>query len=776
MFSKTPWASKPTTEAKEPKNDEDGESLSTILPKMEDRSSLTLLTMECTELMRQSIIDTFDPSQTAKDDELVTIQDDGQKAQAATQDQANEENQPDKISQKEMNQRQKELNMPKMQELKTAALEHFDAWNSSVIQRVGQVVNSRETGNVPDEKSIPTELPESKVEASSVLPTDPSPYDSEVNKTLRTLHQPVKTPLKELSEGKRVLIMHSMLLLLLSLEHYQAHSRILMLTLLTSLGLPIDVLASDETKVAQGLLTAAERMSADEDNKKRTEEGSSGRTWKVGLAAVAGAALVGVTGGLAAPLLAAGIGTVMGGLGLGATAAAGYLGTLAGSSVLVGALFGAYGGRMTGKMMDKYAKEVEDFAFVPIRTTHGLLKVKPDLRRLRVAIGISGWLTDQNDIVEPWRVIGNEIESFALRWELEALMNLGNAMTTIIKSAAWGLAKREIVRMTVFASLSAGLWPLGMLKVSRVLDNPYSVALYRASKAGDALADALINKAQGERPVTLVGYSLGAKVIFTCLQRLAERKAFGLVESVVLMGTPAASTTADWRRIRSVVSGRVVNVFSTNDYILGFLHRSHSMGAGIAGLQEISVRGVENLDVNDVCRGHTSYRYLTGTILKKIGFEDLDMVEVEREERKLQEKEAQEEKERQESERKENLRKTGNEDVSTVKQEDANDVSDEHVRDIEEEIDRKNRQSYLGWAQERVVAAGSNTAGATTGAYVLSLHFHPAYQQLLTNPPIIDMGGRRISYSQNKRRLPTQKKSPKRPKPMMSLNTLTEVF
>ncbi len=42
------------------------------------------------------------------------------------------------------------------------------------------------------------------------------------------------------------------------------------------------------------------------------------RKWKIGAAGVAGAALIGITGGLAAPLLAAGIGTVLGGIGLGA--------------------------------------------------------------------------------------------------------------------------------------------------------------------------------------------------------------------------------------------------------------------------------------------------------------------------------------------------------------------------------------------------------------------------------------------------------------------------
>jgi hypothetical protein len=111
-------------------------------------------------------------------------------------------------------------------------------------------------------------------------------------------------------------------------------------------------------------------MDADESTKKKAADNSAARKWKVGLATVGGAVLIGVTGGLAAPLLAAGVGTVMGGLGLGATVISGYLGALAGSGVLVGTLFGAYGGKMTGRMMDQYAKEVEDFRFIPIRGMH----------------------------------------------------------------------------------------------------------------------------------------------------------------------------------------------------------------------------------------------------------------------------------------------------------------------------------------------------------------------------------------------------------------------
>lgn len=172
--------------------------------------------------------------------------------------------------------------------------------------------------------------------------------------------------------------------------------------------------------------------------------------------------------------------------------------------------------------------------------------------------------------------------------------------------------------------------------MSRITDNPSSVAKAGSEKAGEVLADALINKAQGERPVTLIGYSLGARVIYMCLMTLTERRIFGLVESVVLVGAPTPSIASEWRKVRSVVSGRVVNVYSTNDYIPAFLYRVSSIQYGTASLQKVEgVKRVENVDVSSLVSGHTRYRYLTGSILKKIGFEDIDMEEVARKEAEL---------------------------------------------------------------------------------------------------------------------------------------------
>ena len=88
---------------------------------------------------------------------------------------------------------------------------------------------------------------------------------------------------------------------------------------------------------------------------------------------------------------------------------------------------------MTGEMMDNISKEVEDFAFLPV---HGRRKEFTDdneaaaeERRLRVTIGITGWLTEKDEIVKPWRVLNESSEDFALRWELDTLMNLGMYMS-----------------------------------------------------------------------------------------------------------------------------------------------------------------------------------------------------------------------------------------------------------------------------------------------------------------------------------------------------------
>jgi thioesterase domain-containing protein len=55
------------------------------------------------------------------------------------------------------------------------------------------------------------------------------------------------------------------------------------------------------------------------------------------------------------------------------------------------------------------------------------------------------------------------------------------------------------------------------------------------------------------RPVTLIGFSLGARVVFACLEELAKRgDTGGIVERVVLLGAPLVLNTHQWQTVRKV--------------------------------------------------------------------------------------------------------------------------------------------------------------------------------------------------------------------------------
>lgn len=305
--------------------------------------------------MRKQTVDTFDPNNietatptridaSANDADSLNVKDISDpkptdqagpqsSTESASQDQpaggdddAKAAKKRDEKATKALEKRVKELAKPENVELRVAALRHFDDWRDKVMQRIGEAVNQKDPEGDAHQQKLPSRPTTREKPATEDSRADP----------LQHIFPPCETPLTSLTDARRILIMHSILLLLLGLESYPAESRVLMLRLASSFGLSMDLLGQDEMSTAKGLLEVAkQQMNADDETKKKAEENSSSRKWKVGLGAVAGAVLIGVTGGLAAPLLAAGVGSMMGGLGLGATAAAGYLGALAGSAPLV---------------------------------------------------------------------------------------------------------------------------------------------------------------------------------------------------------------------------------------------------------------------------------------------------------------------------------------------------------------------------------------------------------------------------------------------------------
>lgn len=152
-------------------------------------------------------------------------------------------------------------------------------------------------------------------------------------------------------------------------------------------------------------------------------------------------------------------------------------------------------------------------------------------------------------------------------------------------------------------------------------DNDWMNTKALATKAGAVLGDLLSKRVFGRRPVTLAGFSFGSLVIFEALKYLASlppKETTHLIQDVFLFGTPTTTDEALWTSIRRLVSGRLVNGYSTEDYVLAVLSRASDVSWSVAGLQVVEVKGVENVLCDDV-DGHTKWRGLIGKSLKRCG-------------------------------------------------------------------------------------------------------------------------------------------------------------
>lgn len=245
----------------------------------------------------------------------------------------------------------------KPEAIQQAAVKHMKEWRKEFMPRLEEIAL------VEDDDKIRTERQKRLESLEKSPPEDDLSIDlgggsidkSEDFFSLQLLYEPLPNRLAGVSERDRREALSCVLLLLLSTGKYSAHSRTLILFLASSLELPQSFVIREEMEIASSLMESSAKAGKEEDRKevmnaeaeaaKRQKDNKFSRYWKVGLASVAGAAVIGITGGLAAPLVAGALGGVLGGIGLGGVAS--FLGIFWMNGVLVGALFGAFGAKMT---------------------------------------------------------------------------------------------------------------------------------------------------------------------------------------------------------------------------------------------------------------------------------------------------------------------------------------------------------------------------------------------------------------------------------------------
>ncbi|XP_072223344.1 transmembrane and coiled-coil domain-containing protein 4 [Leuresthes tenuis] len=389
---------------------------------------------------------------------------------------------------------------------------------------------------------------------------------------------------------------------------YDARSRILIRHVSCLLRVSPQQLEDFEGTLGERLREAGEESEEESSRRLKRERGRKLRRYLlIGLATVGGGTVIGVTGGLAAPLVAAGAGAV---LGAGGAAA---LGSATGIAIMA-SLFGAAGAGLTGYKMNKCVGAIEEFEFLPL--TSG--------KHLHLTITVTGWLCSgkYSSFQAPWGSLGECGEQYCLVWESRFLRDLGSAMTSLLDGLV-SMVAQEALKYTVLSGIVTALtWPASLLAAASVIDNPWSVCLNRSAEVGKHLAQVLRSRQQGKRPVSLIGFSLGARVIYYCLQELAtDQGSEGVVEDVVLLGAPVDGSEKAWERIARVVAGRIVNGYCRGDWLLGFLYRSSAAQLSVAGLQPINIqdRRIINVDLSSVVKGHLDYMRQMDTILVAIG-------------------------------------------------------------------------------------------------------------------------------------------------------------
>ncbi|KAJ1973402.1 hypothetical protein H4R35_004140 [Dimargaris xerosporica] len=415
---------------------------------------------------------------------------------------------------------------------------------------------------------------------------------------------------------------------------YDARARAVFILVGRALEAPDQDILDIERLVAQSLYVSMEEAKSLDQKEQVKAAGSlnsglapalanqntQNRVWKyvaTGTAAALGATAIGLTAGLAAPLVVAGLSA------LSITGLAFF--STVGGAALIGSLFGLAGGGLTGYRMNRRVRGLHEFQFDELFSSNDRLPMPS----LVSAILIPGFLNHRADARHVWipyfHTKISQYDHYVLSFDSDALLGVGNAFSRLVSSEAVTYAAGQVLKQTVLATLmSALVWPMAIVKAGSLIDNPWGVGLNRAENAGKVLAEVLASRTQGNRPVILVGYSLGALVIYHCLLALAERKAYGLVDSVVFLGGPFSGKDPEvWAKIRSVVSRRIVNGYSKSDWILAFLYRVNALSTHMAGLTGVASAinedgRIENVDLSKTIQFHSDYTKKLETILTHI--------------------------------------------------------------------------------------------------------------------------------------------------------------
>lgn len=366
---------------------------------------------------------------------------------------------------------------------------------------------------------------------------------------------------------------------------YDSRDRECIRMLALAINVPWDHVLRTETVLARHITSLEEFSSAPIQG---MHHRSKGRAWKIALASVIGGTALVASGGLGGLL-------IEGAIGVGLTTS----------------LLGATGAAVAGRKVANRTREVRELGFEYLGG-----------EGMHVCVAISGWLTEEGDFSQDWAVLpkvaGGYGVHYALHWESQHLRKLGRNFLSLGGKLGSTKAASFWAERAGIATARALAWPITLLMGADLIDNAWHMGADRAKKAGILLAETLRANHFGYRPVTLIGFSLGARLLFYALEDLARTGDKGIIHHAILIGGAVTADPDRWNRVHTVVSGKLINGYCRTDYVLSYLYRIAALQPQVAGLGPIDSSRVENVDVTDLSTGHLKYKKALELILRRM--------------------------------------------------------------------------------------------------------------------------------------------------------------
>ena len=270
-------------------------------------------------------------------------------------------------------------------------------------------------------------------------------------------------------------------------------------------------------------------------------------------------------------------------------------------------------------------------------------------------------MNDHIEIIWDWQATYSG-EMYTLTWETDFLLKLCRVATVLFLEISDTVGKQILLNALVGAVVAI---PSALWTASIVIDDPYQLISFRSKKAGVELAHCLLTSDE-HRPISLVGFSFGARLIFDCLLELARhqllwqeqqaqkenatespsqrkrrlpafmrrrgpaeedkidyvREPASIVEDVVLIGMPRVVDLSEWISCRELVGGRLINCYNRKDWIVSYMINIRCFNAvsKTCGTHSVGMEGVENYEVSKFAPTHDRYLAAVPQILQEVGY------------------------------------------------------------------------------------------------------------------------------------------------------------